>query len=46
LGKQAAIGSIAPGRFADLVAVKGDPLNDIRVVENVSHVMKAGALVQ
>ncbi len=46
LGKDAAIGRIAPGQFADLVAVKGDPLTDIRLLENVSHVMKAGALVK
>ena len=46
LGKQATIGSIAPGQIADLVAVKGDPLTDIRLLENVSHVMKAGALVK
>jgi len=46
LGKEATIGSIAPGRFADLVAVKGDPLTDISLLENVSHVMKAGTLVK
>nr|WP_315458758.1 amidohydrolase family protein [uncultured Sphingorhabdus sp.] len=46
LGKEAKIGSIARERFADLVAVKGDPLADIRLLENVSHVMKAGALVK
>jgi imidazolonepropionase-like amidohydrolase len=46
LGKEAMIGSIAPGRFADLVAVTGDPLADVRLLENVAHVMKAGALVK
>lgn len=46
LGKEATIGSIAAGRFADLVAIKGDPLADIRLLENVSHVMKAGALIK
>lgn len=40
------IGAVAPGRFADLVAVKGDPLADIRVLETVAGVMKGGALVR
>ena len=30
------------GRWADLIAVKGDPLQDVRVLENVSFVMRAG----
>ena len=45
MGKEAEIGSIAPGHFADLVAVKGDPLADIRVLEKVDAVMKSGVLV-
>jgi imidazolonepropionase-like amidohydrolase len=36
------LGSIAPGKWADLIAVKGDPLADIRVLEHVSGVMKGG----
>ena len=46
LGKDDELGSIAPGRFADLVAVDGDPLNDIRILENVAHVMKGGNIVR
>lgn len=46
LGKEEELGCIAPGRFADLVAVKGDPLADVRVLENVSHVIKGGAVVE
>jgi imidazolonepropionase-like amidohydrolase len=46
LGKDDALGSIAPGRFADLVAVDGDPLTNIRIVENVAHVMQGGKTVR
>ena len=46
LGKEEEIGSVQPGRFADLVAVAGDPLADLPVLENVAHVMKGGALVK
>ena len=46
LGKESELGSIAPGRFADLVAVDGDPLKDITVLENVAHVMKGGNIVR
>ncbi len=36
------IGEITPGAFADIVAVKGNPLDDISVLEHVSFVMKDG----
>jgi imidazolonepropionase-like amidohydrolase len=39
-------GSIAPGKFADLVAVKGNPLEDITILEHVSFVMKEGKVVK
>ena len=39
------VGELAPGRFADLVAVRGDPLADISVLERPSLVMKGGAIV-
>ncbi|HET7207742.1 MAG TPA: amidohydrolase family protein [Terriglobales bacterium] len=42
LGHSSEIGSIKPGKSADLVAVSGDPLRDIRVLENVEFVMKEG----
>lgn len=46
LGKEDALGSIERGRFADLVAVAGDPLNDIAALENLAHVMKDGTLIR
>lgn len=46
LGKERELGSIAPGRFADLVAVARDPLGDITALENVAHVMKDGRIVR
>jgi len=42
LGHSSEIGSIKPGKYADLIAVGGDPLKDIRVLENVEFVMKEG----
>jgi imidazolonepropionase-like amidohydrolase len=36
------IGVIAPGAYADVIAVDGDPLRDIKVLENVQFVMKGG----
>jgi imidazolonepropionase-like amidohydrolase len=40
------LGSIEPGKFADLVAVAGDPLEDISVLEDVAFVMKGGDVVK
>jgi len=42
LGLAGEIGTLAPGRAADLVAVQGDPLADVAVLEKVAFVMKAG----
>jgi imidazolonepropionase-like amidohydrolase len=36
------IGTIAPGAFADVIAVSADPLHDIKALENVQFVMKDG----
>src|SRR5260370_24116433 len=40
------VGSIEPGGEADLVAVSGDPLQDVSVVERIDFVMKAGHVVR
>src|ERR1700682_3441612 len=46
LGKEKELGSVAPGYFADLVAVEGDPLTDVNVVlNNMKWVMKGGAVL-
>ena len=44
LGKSAILGTIQAGRYADLVAVSGDPLADIQLLTNVSFVMKEGKI--
>jgi imidazolonepropionase-like amidohydrolase len=46
MGWRDRVGSIETGRFADLVAVVGDPLDDISVLEDVLFVMKGGAVVK
>ena len=40
------VGSIAPGRFADLIAVAADPLKDISTLEHVQFVMKNGEVLK
>ena len=42
LRMQEDLGSVEPGKYADIVAVDGDPLADISVLENVDFVMKEG----
>ncbi|MGD8680957.1 MAG: amidohydrolase family protein, partial [Lysobacterales bacterium] len=44
LGWQDRVGRIEPGYYADLIAVDGDPLEDISELENVDFVMKGGVV--
>jgi imidazolonepropionase-like amidohydrolase len=44
LGHSDVVGSIKPGKYADVIAVSGDPLQDISVLEHVRFVMKDGAV--
>ena len=44
LGKSDLLGSIQPGKYADIIAVSGNPLEDIRLLENVKFVMKEGKI--
>jgi imidazolonepropionase-like amidohydrolase len=45
LGMRKQLGVVAPGAFADLVAIQGDPLQDISAIRNVMWVMKGGKVV-
>ena len=44
IGDTADIGSIRPGRYADIIAVEGDPLADVTLLERVPFVMKGGVV--
>lgn len=46
LGWKDKVGEIAPGHYADLIAVAGDPLADVTVLQHVKFVMKGGAVVK
>ena len=46
LGWQDRIGAIEPGKFADLIAIAGDPVADIAELEHVRFVMKGGEVIR
>jgi imidazolonepropionase-like amidohydrolase len=44
LDQSGELGILAPGAYADVVAVRGDPLKDVTELEKVAFVMKGGAV--
>ena len=46
LGKEGEVGTLGPGAWGDLIAVRKDPLTDIRALEHVEAVIKGGELVR
>jgi imidazolonepropionase-like amidohydrolase len=46
IGWEDRVGALEPGLFADAIAVRGDPLQDVAVFEHVQFVMKGGAVVR
>jgi imidazolonepropionase-like amidohydrolase len=46
LGWSDKVGTIEPGKWADIVAVDGDPLADVTTLERVKFVMKGGEVVR
>jgi imidazolonepropionase-like amidohydrolase len=44
IGRSADVGTIEPGKYADIIAVQADPLADVRALEHVDFVMKGGTV--
>jgi imidazolonepropionase-like amidohydrolase len=46
IGRSKDVGTVEAGKYADLIAVSSDPLQDVRALENVGFVMKGGEVVK
>ena len=46
MGWSQRVGAIEPGKFADIIAIEGNPLDDITQLEHVKFVMKGGETVR
>jgi imidazolonepropionase-like amidohydrolase len=46
LGWPGKVGSLEPGAWGDVIAVDGDPLKDVTILEHVKFVMKGGDVVR
>lgn len=46
LGWSKDVGSLTPGHYADMIALKRNPLEDVSVLEQVEHVIKGGIVVR
>jgi imidazolonepropionase-like amidohydrolase len=46
IGWKDKVGAIEPGHYADVIAVQGDPLTDVKLLESVNFVMKGGTVVR
>jgi imidazolonepropionase-like amidohydrolase len=46
LGRTGDVGAIEVGRYGDIIAVDGDPLADVKILQNVTFVMKDGEVVK
>ena len=44
IGRSKDVGSIEAGKYADIIALAADPLQDVRALENVGFVMKGGVI--
>ena len=44
IGRAKDVGTIEPGKFADIIAVNADPISDVRALEHVDFVMKGGVI--
>ena len=44
IGRSADVGTLEPGKYADIIAVQSDPMTDVRALEHIDFVMKGGTV--